>query len=190
LEWKSRNEITEEEIKSPTPKVAEVKWIPPDPMSLKCNTDGAWSKETGTGGIGWLLRDHQGLLVWAGAKKLAALRSAIETKAEAIRWALQTIMSFGYRSVIMETDSLLLAQMLNGEEEVWPLLQPIIQDISTMLSRSEGYEVRYYLRSSNKSADRIAKETTTFTFFVFKLYSIVHEWLSSCVMADKLFVRQ
>ena len=51
LEWKSRNEITEEEVKSPTPKAAEVKWIPPDPMSLKCNTDGAWSKETGTGGL-------------------------------------------------------------------------------------------------------------------------------------------
>ena len=128
--------------------------------------------------------------MWAGAKKLAALRSAIETEAEAIRWALQTVVSFGYRSVIMETDSLLLAQMLNGEEEVWPLLQPIIQDISTMLSRSEGYEVRYYPRSGNKSADRIAKETTTFTSFVPKLYSMVPKWLSSCVMADKPFVRQ
>lgn len=51
MEWKSRNEITEEEVKSPTPKAEDVKWIPPDPMSLKCNTDGAWSKETGTGGL-------------------------------------------------------------------------------------------------------------------------------------------
>ena len=59
-----------------------------------------------------------------------------------------------------------------------------------MLSRNEGYKVRYYLRSGNKSADRIAKETTTFTFFVFKLYFMVPEWLSSCVMTDKPFVRQ
>ena len=126
--------------------------------------------------------------MWAGAKKLAALRSAIETEAEAIRWALQTVVSFGYRSVIMETDSLLLAQMLNGEEEVWPLLQPIIQDISTMLSRSEGYEVRYYPRSGNKSADRIAKETATFTSFVPKLYSIVPSWLFACMEVDNSVV--
>ena len=88
------------------------------------------------------------------------------------------VVGFGYRRVINETDSLVLARMLNGEEEVWPVLEPIMQDISTSLSRNEGFEVRYYPRSGNKSTDRIAKETFTFTSLVPKLYSMVPLWLN------------
>ena len=189
MEWKSRNEVQHEEVKQPAADTPEVKWSPPDSMTLKCNTDGAWSKETGEGGVGWLLRNHQGLLLWAGAKKMVALRSAIESEAEAIRWAVQTVAGFGYRRVLVETDSQMLARMLNAEEEIWPVLAPIIQDISTSLNANEGFKVQYHPRSGNKSEDRIAKETSTFTSFVPKLYSMVPMWLNSCVEADKPNVR-
>ncbi|XP_048605453.1 uncharacterized protein LOC125582987 [Brassica napus] len=182
MEWKSRNEVQHEEVKQPAADTPEVKWSPPDSMTLKCNTDGAWSKETGEGGVGWLLRNHQGLLLWAGAKKMVALRSAIESEAEAIRWAVQTVAGFGYRRVLVETDSQMLARMLNAEEEIWPVLAPIIQDISTSLNANEGFKVQYHPRSGNKSANRIAKETSTFTSIVPKLYSMVPMWLNSCVL--------
>ncbi|KAJ4889919.1 hypothetical protein Rs2_29667 [Raphanus sativus] len=62
--------------------------------------------------------------------------------------------------------------MLNGEDAVWPVLEPIIQDIFSSLSRHGGITVGYYPRSGNNSADRIAKEASTFTSFVPKLYSM------------------
>ena len=141
------------------------------------------------GGVGWILRDHQGLLLWAGARKLPMMRSVIETEAEAISWAIQTLVGFEYKTVIIETDSLVLARMLNGEEEVWPVLEPILQGITSCLAVNAGYKVVYYPRSGNKSADRIAKETSTFTSLVPKLYSMVPMWLNSCFEADKPFVR-
>lgn len=153
MDWKSRIEVQEEVAKEPAAVIPEMRWIPLAPTTLKCNTDGSWSKETGVGEVGWLLRDHQGTLLWAGAKKMAVMRSALETEAEAIRWAVQTLVGFGYNKVSIETDSLLLANMLNGEEEIWPVIAPIIQDISTSLSSNGGFEVVYYPRSGNKSAD-------------------------------------
>ncbi|XP_056846116.1 uncharacterized protein LOC130497268 [Raphanus sativus] len=120
-EWRNREEVKNEEVKTPTTVVPDRKWNSPLPLSLKCNTDGSWSKETENGGVGWVLRDPQGTLVWAGARKLPVVRSVIEVETEAIRCAIQTLAGFGYRKVIVETDSLILTKMLNGEEEFWPV---------------------------------------------------------------------
>ena len=55
--------------------------------------------------------------------------------------------------VTFETDSQLLIRMLNGEEEVWPKIKPIIQEISASLLQIGEVEVVYYPRSGNKVAD-------------------------------------
>lgn len=91
--------------------------------------------------------------------------------------------------MVFETDSLVLQRMITGEEEVWPRMKPIIQQIQTSLAGGSNLEVGYHPRSGNKSADRIAKETTTFMSIVPKLYSIVHVWLRSCIEADRPIVR-
>lgn len=57
------------------------------------------------------------------------MRLAIDVEAEEIRWAIHTMAGFGYTKVILQTDSMLLKKMLNGEEEIWPKLKPIIQEI-------------------------------------------------------------
>uniref|UniRef100_A0A0D3BDC9 3-oxoacyl-[acyl-carrier-protein] synthase, mitochondrial n=2 Tax=Brassica oleracea var. oleracea TaxID=109376 RepID=A0A0D3BDC9_BRAOL len=78
--------------------------------------------------------------------------------------------------------------MLNREEEVWPRMMPIIQEMKTSLLGIMEAEVVYYPRSGNKVADRIANETTTFMSFVPKLYSILHVWLFFYVEADNCIV--
>ena len=67
--------------------------------------------------------------------------------------------------------------------------QKMRANISTSMRANEGFKVQYHQRSGNKSADRIAKETSTFTSLVPKLYSIVPMWLNSCIKADKPNVR-
>ena len=71
-----------------------------------------------------------GKLLWVGAKRILMLGSPIEVEAEAIRWGLRTIASFGYRQMIIETSFLEISKMINGEDAPWPKLKPIIQDIS------------------------------------------------------------
>ena len=115
------------------------------------------------------------------------MRLAIDVEAEEIRWAIHTMAGFGYTKVILQTDSMLLKKMLNGEEEIWPKLKPIIQEIQTSAARNREFEEVYYPRSGNKTIDRIANETDVFTSIVPKLYLSL--WLKSCLEADKLFVR-
>lgn len=44
-----------------------------------------WGKETEQGGAGWITRDHTGGLLWAGAKKLVGMGSALDSEIEALR---------------------------------------------------------------------------------------------------------
>lgn len=149
-----------------------------------------WNMATGDGkwGIGWILRDHTGHMLWAGARKLSGIGSVLEIEAEAMRWAVHTMVGFGYKGVVFESDSQVLTKMLNGEEEIWPRVSPIIQEISNSISEIREGKVAYYPRSGNKVADRVAKETTAFTSFVPKLYSIVPIWLLSSMEADQCVV--
>lgn len=184
--WKSREEVKMKEVKTTTTEPIKRRWSPPQPTHLKCNTDGSWKQETGEGGVGWVLRDHQGNMLWAGAKRITGLGSELEVEAEAMRWAVYTLAGFGYKNVIFETDSQVLARMLRKEEEVWPRVCPVIQEISASLMGFNEVEVVHYPRGGNKVADRIAKETAAFTSFVPKLYFIVPSWLDSCMEADKV----
>lgn len=49
-EWKRREEVKTEVVKTPAANVPKKRWIPPQPGYLKCNTDGTWQQETGSGG--------------------------------------------------------------------------------------------------------------------------------------------
>lgn len=117
------------------------------------------------------------------------MNSAIEMEAEAMRWAMQSLAGLGYTKVIFETDSLELSKMMNGEQEVWPCLKPLAQQIFHSLKHNQEFIVRYQDRSSNKVADRVAKETSTFMSNVPKLYTIMPVWLQSLYEFDKMHVR-
>lgn len=159
-------------------------WKAPPTSWLKCNSDGAWHKERENSGLGWICRDSNGSLVWAGARAVPRLGSSIETEAEALKWAAETMVRFGYNRVIFESDSITLTKMLNGEEMIWPIVQPTIQAISHLLSQISEVTVQFRPRGSNKAADRIAKETFTFMSNVPKLYSVEPRWLSFHVRND------
>lgn len=72
-EWRGRNEAEVVEVKHPLTKTAGARWKPPPNQWLMCNSDGAWRKESRDGGVGWVLRNNQGLLSWIGAKKVRGM---------------------------------------------------------------------------------------------------------------------
>ncbi|KAG2261968.1 hypothetical protein Bca52824_069047 [Brassica carinata] len=79
--------------------------------------------------------------------------------------------------------------MINGTEEVWLVLQPIIEVIRSTLLQIQSFEVRFYPRGGNKTADRIGKESFTFVSSVPRLYSIVPLWLKYQVGSDNTVYR-
>ncbi|XP_013720024.1 uncharacterized protein LOC106423811 [Brassica napus] len=142
------------------------------------------SEEEKKEGVGWVSRDYTGRMLWAGARRFQGVGSPIETEAIALQWAIQSMIRFGYKHVQFETDSLVLAKMINGKEETWPKLKPIIQEITHSLSTNRSYRVEYFSRDGNKTADRIAKEAFSFMNHVPKLYSVMPSWLIHVIEAD------
>lgn len=189
-EWRERKkeEASEAErvgARIPTTANQRCVWKPPPANWLKCNSDGAWNHNRVNSGLGWVLRNEKGNVLWAGAKAVTRAVSTIVTEAEALKWAVQNIVSLGYKYVIFESDSQTLVRMISGQEEVWPILQPIVEETRRLLSQVQFFQVCFYPRGGNKVADRIAKETYTFVSIVPKLYSVVSIWLKFQVMSDK-----
>lgn len=183
-EWLERSEEEKKEVKKPTVDRPRVKWKPPPEGWIKCNADGSWHKNRQNQGVGWVSRDYTGRMLWAGARRFQGVGSPIETEATALQWAIQSMIRFGYKHVQFETDSLVLAKMINGKEETWPKLKPIIQEITHSLSTNRSYRVEYFAHEGNKTADRIVKEAFSFMNHVPKLYFVMPSWLIHVIEAD------
>lgn len=65
------------------------RWTPPPTELLKVNVDGAFFAAGQTGGWGFVVRDHAGIAVLAGAGKLDAVHDALCAEALAVMAALQ-----------------------------------------------------------------------------------------------------
>lgn len=93
--------------------------------------------------------------------------------------------TFNYCKVIFESDSQVPVRMIVGEEAVWSMLHPIIEDIQHAITDFSEMVVAYQQRDSNKAADRIVKKIFSCMNNVLRLYSIVLSWLMSIVEVDK-----
>ncbi|CAD5327061.1 unnamed protein product [Arabidopsis thaliana] len=88
------------------------KWEAPPQSWVKCNFDGAWPTEGLKCGLGWVLRDHTGKVLWLGARAVVKVRSVLEVEVEALRWAVLSLSRFNYRKIIFEVDSQQLVSLV------------------------------------------------------------------------------
>lgn len=184
-EWRKREDEKGKERGSMQnrPVNRKVRWQPPPTNWLKCNVDGTWDTNREASGIGWVLRDHRGKVLWMGGRRIPKMRSALETEMEAMRWAILSMTRFGYKNVIFETDSQTVPEVIR-EENLWPMANGTIQDIRDLLSRFGPFSVSFSPRETNGVADRIAKETISFLNYVPKLYTVLPRWICPSVEDD------
>ncbi|BAF07425.1 Os01g0967700, partial [Oryza sativa Japonica Group] len=91
--------------KHPKVNVQRNKWVPPVDGNLKLNFDGAFRAVNKSGGYDFLVRDHRGCAVLAGAGCLEHVHDAFAAEAEAGLAGLKSAISHGINSVQVETDS-------------------------------------------------------------------------------------
>ncbi|XP_010474601.1 PREDICTED: uncharacterized protein LOC104754160 [Camelina sativa] len=182
-EWSQRLELRGIKHPNPPGSLNRNKWIKPSQDWVKCNSDGAWPHDGDTGGLGWVLRDNRGKILWAGVRLVSKTRTVLEIEAEAFRWAVINLVRLQYPRVIFESDSQTLVDLLNGEGSR-PTIDPIVQDIRHHLPLFDQCKVVFIKRSGNGVADRIAQESLSFQNFDPKLYAIEPSWLKSLVDAD------
>jgi ribonuclease HI len=87
-------------------------WIAPPQDQLKINLDGSFVPDTLQGSWGFVIRDHEGSAVPAGAGNLGSIPDAITAEAAACAKALQEATDHGISR--RETDSVLLKQAIQS----------------------------------------------------------------------------
>ena len=133
-------------------------WKPPDENFLKINFDAGFRKKDGMGTCGFVVRDHLGEAILAGAANVKPVRDALSTEAMACLFALESVEAVGISRIELETDcSQLQDAILSQRRDLAPggvlfrSIRELLQD------RFVCNKVIAIPRSCNSSAHEIAK---------------------------------
>ena len=88
------------------------KWSPPPVDYYKVNCDGVFLSEYNKGGWGFVIRDHEGQFVAAGAGSEEHLMSAEHSETIACLKGLELAASLGMQRIIVETDAAVVAKAM------------------------------------------------------------------------------
>ncbi|XP_042950614.1 uncharacterized protein LOC122282698 [Carya illinoinensis] len=132
-------------------------WQPPPEGVLKLNIDGALFSDQCKAGIGAVLRDKEGKVIFAASKSEPAIADPMEIELLAMLRGLQLCVSLGITSLQVESDSLLTVQELEKEGYSTTLWGGLIQEVKSLLQRYPNWSIQHKGREANGVAHCLAR---------------------------------
>ncbi|XP_065870474.1 uncharacterized protein [Euphorbia lathyris] len=123
---------------------------------VKINTDATW-KMNERGGIGAIIRDEAGQAVFAAAAPTGLTASVEAAELLAILLGLETAWNWCYRHIILETDNLSIARVINGGGLVDCSVSILLDEVKVWLPNFDSVTVNHVKRSANVTAHELAK---------------------------------
>lgn len=134
-------------------------WCPPPQGVLKLNIDGAFQAANLSGGWGFILRDHEGNGVLAGAGRIELVDDALSAEAVACLHALRAALNHGFSYFSVETDSSILVSALDSACYDQSTTGMTFKQIRTLLRMDLGMiKVSFANRSCNSCAHELARK--------------------------------
>ena len=158
-------------------------WSAPPPGTLKLNTDGGGAVADHTRGIGGIVRDDRGSLIGAFAKPMYELLSPLATELVALKVGLEFLWSMGHASVLVETDSLEAARLVNDPDDSWSENENIVADIKSMMLALNIKGVSFKPRECNGIAHRLASDGASKALHLC-CNNLAPNWLMELVQLD------
>ncbi|XP_019240885.1 PREDICTED: uncharacterized protein LOC109220870 [Nicotiana attenuata] len=151
---------------TPTLKHEKVIWEFPQVGWIKVNTDGACRGNPGRSSIGFCLRDEAGELKYAQGKEI---REGTNTEAEAaaILEALRMCRAMNFSQVWLQTDSLLLKNIIEG---LWKPPWCIVDQIEEIL-RLKG-EFNFRISHTFREGNQVKESTAAWVQRAFKINEV------------------
>ncbi|KAH0715165.1 hypothetical protein KY284_008070 [Solanum tuberosum] len=135
-------------------KIKKVVWEYPEEDWVKYNTDGAARGNPGENSYAFCLRDANADLVYAEGERIEDI-TCTEAETRAILKAIKHCQLAGINRAIIQTDSLLLKQVLTGKWECpWNIAVEVDQIMEMM--KAKNIHIQHIMREGNKLADHIA----------------------------------
>ncbi len=120
--------------------------------------DGASLGNPGEGGCGVILKDMEGRLIYFGGEYLGRVTNNQAEYMALIR-GLEEAYRRGWKTILVFTDSELLARQINGNYKVRDQkLQVLYKKAKALLGRFSHWEIKHIEREENREADKLAKK--------------------------------
>ncbi|KAK0583850.1 hypothetical protein LWI29_003986 [Acer saccharum] len=146
------------QAKATTNSPCEIKnWIPPNSGTYKVNVDAALDLERGKFGAGIVIRDHSGRILKAAALVVEGRVSIDIAEAKAVYEGLMLAKQSGLLPLSIESDSLTVVKLCNGEISTRSDVFNVISDIQIVVNREERILISHIPRICNRVAHEIAR---------------------------------
>jgi ribonuclease HI len=132
------------------------KWQPPLPDILKINIDGSLQHVSKTGAWGFIIRNHEGMAVLAGARNLAPVHDALLAETMACKHALEAAEHVGISQVELETYSTQLREAITSSTRDLSIGGGLFTDIRSLQENFNCSQVCNAHRSCNSSVHELA----------------------------------
>ncbi|XP_024043202.1 uncharacterized protein LOC127899387 [Citrus sinensis] len=107
--------------------------------------------------IGAIIRDSSGKCMAAGIKAVKFSGGVSIVEAESAEWGVQIAQQMGMQSIILETDSQEVADLINDRERNLTEICWTISEIQSLKKTFSSFETKYVPRACNISAHLLAK---------------------------------
>ena len=124
---------------------------------VKINFDGAVFGASNMFGIGVVIRDSNGAVLASCSQKIPQACKAKEIEVLAALKALSFVFEFGFRSAILESDSLGLIQALKSEKRSLSPTGLLIEDVKVFANNFVRLLYSHIKRNSNRVAHSLAR---------------------------------
>ena len=134
------------------------KRLPRGGKHLILYTDGASQGNPGPAGVGCVLFNSKGEVLWEGQKHIGeATNNVAEYKA--LLYGLDKALAFQPEKLTLRLDSELVVRQLKGEYKVkHPILSRLHQEVIQRLWKIPEVTIEHILRRENQKADQLAKK--------------------------------
>ncbi|CAL8994691.1 unnamed protein product [Prunus brigantina] len=136
--------------------VLPASWNAPSGDFVKINVDGGWIGDTLKGGVGVVIRNTDGQFVGGLAGPICC-DSALAAEAHSAIKGLALSANLGFRDVIVETDSKLLINGINGDfrNKVWSIM-PLLEELHRICGSMHEVRWSWVHRDLNRAAHEAA----------------------------------
>ncbi|XP_074336989.1 uncharacterized protein LOC141674167 [Apium graveolens] len=133
------------------------RWQPPENGEYKVNVDAAWSQGVDFCSTGMVLRDSSGHFIEGRTMHLPQAGDVLEAEALAIREALSWVKNMEVMKVMVESDSLVAVNAINGVNNYLLEVGHIIDHCRLLLQSMPSVRVKFVRKQANEVAHGLAK---------------------------------
>ncbi|KAH9747206.1 reverse transcriptase domain-containing protein [Citrus sinensis] len=132
-------------------------WSPPSEDWVKVNVDAAMDEQNNLAGLGAVIRNYRGEVVAAAVNTVKSFGDVEMCEARAALWGIQAAIKAGASSIILESDSKRVVELINSKQSTLTELFWVIFDILEAKKSFQNFKAQHVGRTCNTLAHNLAK---------------------------------